>query len=191
MGVCGIDIGYKNFAYFASNADFSEVLGYGKFDISGNKKVTRIVRKHLDTLAARLRERAPLWNECGSILIEHQLRVNAKAQRVENHTESYFLLEHPRLVVELVSPGRKSAMLGDAVALPRKTKKEKGQRSRELKKNAVRVAEKLLSEKMGLSAERVSEILLSAGAEDNTVAGKKDDIADCVIMAYQGAMAKK
>jgi len=181
-GVCAFDMGYKNYAFFACCVDFRRVLGYGKLDISGGKKVQSISRKHVDRLTRELRERDWLWSMCSHIVIEKQMKVNAKATRLEHHTQSYLWLAHADCDTRSVGASKKTAMLVEAAAMPSKTKKERQNRGRTLKKNAVLVAERLLREEMQLEESMVQDIM-----RGGISASKKDDIADCIIMAYQKA----
>ena len=179
-GVCAFDMGYKNYAFFACSRDFSAVLGYGKLDLSEGKKVVSITRKHVDALSQELQKRESLWRRCSHMVIEKQMKVNAKATRMEHHTQSYFWLLHPECDVKSVGASKKTALLSDAAAMPCKTQKDRQKRGRILKSNAVEVAERLLKKEMKLNDKEIENVL-RGGVEKS----KKDDIADCVIMAFQ------
>jgi hypothetical protein len=163
--IASFDIGEKNFAYCIGTA--SNVKKFRHENVL--KKSRQTVLESCDLISKLLSEED--FSGCFRVIIEQQMRVNTRAQRISQHVWTWFRLMKPELNPIFVRSSLKTQhFLG-----------KNSMTSRERKKWAV---------------EKAIEILTSSHDEINldyiNKCVKKDDVADTYLqlIAYESSLVK-
>ena len=157
--IISFDIGIKNFACAEMDLETKDFVLLSNVSFVEDKVPKgKISKQILRNMFVHLENLRPSFYRAKKVLIEQQLSRNQKARRIQSALEDWLMIQYPKLTVIAVSSRKKT----DGV---------KGLDYRQRKAFAVKKAQ----EHIGI--ERLKE---ACGK------GKKDDIADCVVMCLQG-----
>ena len=154
--IISIDVGEKNFAYCIGDLD--KVYSWKCHDVKMKK--TQTVIESCMLISKILESEKELIDQCSDVVIEQQMLVNIRAQRVAQHVWSWCKAKYPDKVVTFFPSYRKTQyFLGKNNLGPRERKK--------------------------WSIEKVCSMLDSRDDETramyDAVVGKKDDICDAFL----------
>lgn len=158
MIVLSIDVGEKNFAYCIG--DIEKIYSWKKHNVVKKKSQT-VIESCISISKIFEEEEKELIDKCTTVVIEQQMRVNIRAQRVGQHIWSWFFAKYPNKKVVFFPSYKKTQYF-----LGKNTLSDKDRKN--------------------WSVSKVCEILEQRNDTTNkcvfeNINGKKDDVADAFL----------